>query len=75
MKFFSIRYHDVAISKHHLFKSHLGIDVIEIARCLDWCIAQPTKRIEGILVSVLLDVPSRRLWNLLSSYADLNLPP
>lgn len=57
----SICYRDIAISQHHLFQPYLGIDVIQVASCLDWGIAQATKGVEGITVSMLLYVPSRRL--------------
>ena len=52
----------VSVAKHDLFKPYLGVDIIEITSCLKRCVAKAPKRVERILVAMLLDIPTRRFY-------------
>ncbi len=50
----------VSIAKHDLFKPYLGVDIVEITGGLKRCITKAPKRVERILIAMLLDIPTRR---------------
>ena len=61
-----VHFLDVSVSQHYFLKSYLGVDIIEVACCLKWRITETTEGVERVLVSMLLDVPSRRFYHTLA---------
>lgn len=52
----------VSVPKHDLFKPYLGVDIVKITGCLKRRITKAPKRIERILIAMLLDIPTWRFY-------------
>ena len=49
----------VSFSEHDFFQSDLGMNVVEISRCLEGRISKAAKGLECVVVPIFLDIPAR----------------